>query len=173
MAEGVRMKANCPECKRRVRIRKNTRDNTCKCGHEFLYSRHFEIVPIYLIDANVFIYAINKDKYHGKCCHELLTISTNLATTKQVISEVKQYNPYRIRYIIVKKISEEVHELRYNSIKELSVADKSLIQCAIDNPHVAGIITNDYDIKSVVPERLIRNEKAFFIGRPNEFLKKR
>ena len=166
------MKVNCPECRRRIKIRKNTRHNICTCGHILQYSKHFEINPVYLLDANVFIYAINNDKYRGKHCQEILTTKANIATTENVINEVRQKNPYDVRIIKVKEISNEVNELKYNSLKELSLADKSLIQCAIDDPCIAGIITNDYDIKSVVPDRLIKNEKAFFIGRPNEFLKK-
>jgi len=96
-----------------------------------------------------------------------------IATTINVIKEVKQYNPYRVKIYKVNEISKEVDELRYNSLKQLSLADKSLIQCAIDNPEICGIITNDFDFKSVCPERLIISDKEFFIGRPKDFLQKK
>ena len=167
------MKINCPECKRRVRIRRNNRFNTCKCGYQFPYRTSFSnIKEKYLLDANVFIYAINNDQYRGKHCHEVLTGAHPVATTGQVMDEVKQYHNYSVKVYNVKKISPEVDALRYNSVKELSLADKSLIQCAIDHPEVVGIITNDKDIISVVPNHLIKSEKTFFIGRANEFLKK-
>lgn len=74
----------------------------------------------------------------------------------------------------VENISPEVAELRYGDESyELSIADRSLIQCAIDNPEIGGIITYDTDIKNVVPSRLIRSEKPFFIGTADAFLKKR
>lgn len=168
------MQANCPECKRRIKIRKQRRDNTCKCGYVFRHSKFFgDQVKVYLADANVFLYAINKNRHHGSYCKEILSGQYVIATTVQVLKEIRQYNPYRVKLYEIKEITEEVDELRYNSIKELSVADKSLIQCAIDHPEICGIITNDYDLKSVCPERLIITEKAFFIGRPKEFLKKK
>jgi rRNA-processing protein FCF1 len=167
------MKVNCPECKRRIRIRKNKRINTCKCGYEFPHNHFFgNGRNVFLVDANVFIYAINNDRFRGKHCIKVLNSSHSLATTKSVIKEVKQWNKYRVKIYHVKEISKEVDELHYNSLKQLSKADKTLIQCAIDNPEISGIITNDPDIKNVVPSRLIRSEKKFFIGRPNEFLKK-
>lgn len=167
------MKVNCPECNRRIRIRKKNRINTCKCGHEFSHNQCFgKPRPVYLLDANVFIYAINNDRFRGKHCRTVLSSGHALATTRLVIKEVKQRNKYRVKIYNVKQISNDVKELQYNSLKTLSEADKSLIQCAIDNPEISGIITNDPDIKNVVPTRLIRSENKFFIGRPNEFLKK-
>jgi len=168
------LKANCPECHRRVRVRRNNRFNTCKCGYQFPYKQTFGKIKVkYLLDANVFIYAINKDQYRGKHCNEVLTGAYPVATTEQVMEEVKQYHHYSVPVLKVKQISPEVDALRYNSVKELSLADKSLIQCAIDHPEVVGIITNDKDIISVVPNHLIKSETTFFIGRPNEYLKRR
>jgi len=127
---------------------------------------------VYLVDANIFIYALNNDERYGKHCQ--IALSESVATTEQVLAEVKQENIYNIRVYKVKKISPEVNALRYENdkMKTLSEADKSLIQCAIDNPEICGIITNDFDIKSVVPDHLIKSEVKFFVGRPHEFLKK-
>ena len=72
----------------------------------------------------------------------------------------------------VKTISPEVAELHYDTQEDLSLADKSLIQCAIDHPEIAGIITYDKDISNVVPARLIKSEKKFFVGNAEQFLKK-
>jgi len=170
------MKVTCPNCHRRIRVKKNIRHNKCKCGYVFSHTRLFgKKQEVYLIDANVFIYAINKDNKYGRDCEKILTGGLyQIGTTVDVLKEIKQkHEYYDIKIYKIKKISPEVNELRYNTIKELSKADKSLIQCAIDYPEISGIITNDLDIKSVVPERLIRSETKFFIGRPSDFLKKK
>jgi hypothetical protein len=96
-----------------------------------------------------------------------------IGTTNWVIKEVREYNPYRVRLYKVEKFSPEVMEIKFAGLKQPSFADKSLIQCAIDNPEICGIITNDQDIKNAVPSHMIRCEKPFFVGRANEFLKKK
>jgi rRNA-processing protein FCF1 len=166
------MKINCPKCHRRIRIRKSKRHNKCRCGYSFLHKQSFgKGYEIYLVDTNVFIYALNKDRFRGRHCEKILTGSFPIATTGHVMDEIRRRHDYSLKIFNIKNISPEVDELRYNSLKTLSKADKSLIQCAIDYPEIVGIITNDIDIKSVVPNRLIQSE-SFFIGRPNEFLKK-
>lgn len=129
---------------------------------------------MYLLDANVFIYVLNNDPHRGKHCEKVMRF--NVATTQQVLDEIKQKHDFTPKIYKVGTISPEVEELKYDSDKmagkQLSKADKSLIQCAIDHPEICGIITNDFDIKSVSPEHLIKSETKFFIGRPNEFLKK-
>ena len=53
------MKVTCPKCKRRFRLKKS-RKMICKCGFEFIYSRYFGKEKIYLVDANIIIYALKK-----------------------------------------------------------------------------------------------------------------
>jgi len=150
------------------------RHNTCKCGYVFNSSKVFEYdARYYLVDANIFIYAIRNNPYRGAHCKKILEGSHPVATTKRVLNEVKNKHDYKIRVFNVKEISPEVDELKYNGTKELSDADKSLIQCAINQPNIDGIITNDMDIKSVCPQSMIKSEKKFFIGRPYEYLKMR
>jgi len=97
-----------------------------------------------------------------------------LVTTNHVVNEIKQYCPFSTKIYTIDTISPEVAELRYGDESyELSMADRSLIQCAIDHPEIAGIITYDTDIKNVVPSRLIRSDKTFFIGTADMFLKRR
>ena len=85
-----------------------------------------------------------------------------MATTDAVVNELsfrqKEYVSFNMVYN-VKTISPEVNEMHYDTDDDLSLADKSLIQCAIDHPEIAGIITYDKDISSVVPARLIKSEK--------------
>ena len=168
------MKKTCPKCKRRIRLRKNKREVKCKCGYEFSHNKYFGTGnEIYLVDANIFLYALNKDKYYGRYCYEtLLQCGSVVATTVQVMQEIKQPNDIDVRTFDVKKISPEVNELHYDTAEDLSLADRSLIQCAIDHPEIIGIISYDMDIRNVVPTQLIKSEKKFFVGNAQEFLKK-
>jgi len=168
------MKVTCPKCKRRIRIR-NQRVIDCDCGHQFSHRKFYGDVNTYLVDTNIFIYALNEDRWNGEACKNVLNMFIGeLSTTIHVIDELLRPCKYIVKVLDVKNLSPEVMELRYGEEKKtLSLADKSLIQCAIDNPYVGGIITYDIDIKSVVPSRLIRSEKPFFIGTADEFLKKR
>ena len=122
------------------------------------------------------IYAANNDRFLGEHCKQVFNAGSGaLATTEAVMSELsprQKGQAYCIQVHSVKSISPEVAELRYNADKELSLADKSLIQCAIDHPEIAGIITYDKDISGVVPARLIKSEKKFFVGNAEQFLKK-
>jgi predicted nucleic acid-binding protein len=168
------MKVNCPKCKRRVRIRKSKRDVKCPCGFEFSHRKFFGDADRYLIDTNIFLYAINRDQYYGDYCRQLLSCVGELVTTNHVIDEIKQFCEFKVKVYEIDEISPEVAELRYGDERyELSIADRSLIQCAIDYPEIGGIITYDADIKSVVPSRLIKTDKPFFIGTADAFLKKR
>jgi predicted nucleic acid-binding protein len=168
------MQKTCPKCKRRIRIRKNKREVKCICGHEFSHNKCFGPGnEMYLIDANIFLYALNGDKYCGRYCNEtIMHGGPSVATTKQVMQEIRQQNKFPVKVFDVKKISPEVDELHYDTAEDLSLADKSLIQCAIDHPEIIGIISYDADIKNVVPTQLIKSEKKFFVGNAQEFLKK-
>jgi len=168
------MKTTCPKCKRRIRIKKGKRDLRCPCGFQLSRRKFFGDANKYLIDTNIFLYAVNKEKRFGDACITLLSAYTGeLATTNYVIDEIRQYCEHTVKVYKVDKLSPEVAELRYGDESyPLSLADKSLIQCAIENPEIAGIITYDTDIKSVVPSSLIKSEKPFYVLTADEFLKK-
>jgi len=161
-------------CKRRIKLRRKNREAKCVCGYEFSYNKCFgKGEDIYLVDTNIFLYALNKEPYYGRYCIETLRqAGEEIATTKQVTQEILQPNEYSVRIFDVKNISPKVNELHYDTAEDLSIADKSLIQCAIDNPEVIGIISYDTDIKNVVPTQLIKSERKFFVGNAEEFLKK-
>jgi rRNA-processing protein FCF1 len=131
----------------------------------------------YLVDTNIVIYAENHDLYLGEHCKQVFMAGSGmLATTEAVIEELSYRQRENVTFMhiySVKDISPEVEELHYDTEQDLSLADKSLIQCAIDHPEIAGIITYDKDIKNVVPTRLIKSEKQFFIGTAEQFLKKK
>ena len=140
------MRKTCPKCSRRIRVRKE-RAPKCACGYEFTYSKCFGAPnEVYLIDTNIFLYALNHEGYFGEYCNEVLNNGSSVATTRQVIEEIRQPNNYRVRLYDVKEISKEVKELHYDTAEDLSFADRSLIQCAIDHPEVIGIISYDYEI---------------------------
>jgi rRNA-processing protein FCF1 len=167
------MKTTCPKCKRRIRIRKGKRDLKCPCGFELSHRKFFGSSNVYLIDTNIFLYAVNNDRHYGDACVTLLSVGGELATTNHVVDEIRQSCRHSVRVYNVDKISPEVAELRYgDESRELSLADRSLIQCAIDHPEIGGIITYDIDIKSVVPSRLIKSEKPFYVMTAEQFLKK-
>ncbi len=166
------MKITCPHCKRRLKIRKNDRCNICKCGYHFKNKIYWNINQVYLIDANILIYALDNNKYRGEHSRNLFNHFT-IGITHQVLNEVKNKDVDKLPLKIYKTIiSDELHDLTTNTFKKPSMQDKSLIQCAIDNPEIVGIITNDMDIKNLVPTHLIKGIDSFFIGRPYEILKK-
>ena len=80
------MKETCPQCKRRIRLKKS-RNIVCKCGFVFRYTKYFGKEKIYLVDANVIIYAISKDGINSKDCERLLR-RENLAITERILDEI-------------------------------------------------------------------------------------
>lgn len=165
------MKATCPKCSRRIRIRKTKRDIRCSCGNKLSFNKHFGNPNIYLIDTNIFLFSTNKDVKNGAYCTQVLSLSKNLATTDKVVDELRQYTVADMKVYTVNGISPEVDELHYEK-KELSIADKSLIQASIEHPEIAGIITYDNDLKNVCPASIIKSEKKFFIWNAEEYLLK-
>jgi len=169
------MRVTCPACKRRIRLKKS-RIIKCKCGHEFSYSTYFGKDRVFLIDANIIIYSLNNDRQRGKSCKKVLSLS-NIATTERVINEVQNYKNKTLKIYKVKKISEELKELKTNKLKQPSMKDLSLIQAAIDHPQIGGIITYDHDFKAIAASGLINSKSSkfaanFFVGDAADFLKK-
>ena len=169
------MKVTCPQCKRRIRLKKS-RNIKCKCGHEFSYSTYFGKDRVFLIDANIIIYSINNDAHRGNSCKNVLSKS-NIATTERVLNEVQNDIDIKLRTYKVKEICQELKELKTNTLKQPSEKDLSLIQAAIDNPEIGGIITYDKDFKNIAATGLIMSKSSekspeFWVGNAKEFLKK-
>ena len=169
------MKVTCPRCKRRIRLKKS-RNMLCKCGYEFRYTEYFGNKKIYLVDANVIIYAMEKKNITGKICKKVLSRS-DIATTERVLKEVQCEINISLKVFRVKKISDELKELKANTLKQPSEADLSLIQAAMDHPEINGIITYDRDFKNIATSGIIQTKSSkysakFWVGNAKEFLDK-
>lgn len=169
------MKATCPQCRRRVRLRKS-RNIVCKCGFTFRYSEYFGKEKIFLVDANVIIFAVNNDKSHGRDCKKVLR-RNDIAITDKVLDEVHNEINYHFYTYEVKDMSEEVKQLSTNFLKQPSKKDLSLIQAAVDHPEIGGIITYDNDFKNLatsgfIGSRTPKEDTIFFVGNAKDFLAK-
>jgi len=170
------MKVTCPRCSRRVRLRKS-RKMLCPCGHEFEYITYYRgETPVYLVDANILIYAIRNDTNHGKACRTLVLSPGPfmLGTTETVLSEIKQELPWVLKIYKVKVVEKELRELFTDkTVKQPSLTDLSLIQAAREHPEVRGIVTYDVDFKNIATAGLVRTKEGrFFVGTADEVLRK-
>ena len=148
----------------------------CKCGFEFIYSKYFGKEKIYLVDANIIIYALKNDAKRGKYCKKVLA-REDIATTKRVLEEIQCDVELSLKIYEVKKISDELRELKANNLKQPSEVDLSLIQAAIDHPEIGGIITYDKDFKNIATAGIIQLISSkympkFWVGNAEEFLDK-
>jgi predicted nucleic acid-binding protein len=149
----------------------------CPCGYEFEYRTYYRgETPVYLVDANILIYAIRDDTNHGKACRTLVMSSGpfQLGTTETVLSEIKQELPWTLKIYTVKVVEQELKELfTEKTVKQASLADLSLIQAAREHPEVRGIITYDIDFKNIATAGLVRTKEGrFFVGTADEVLRK-
>jgi len=170
------MRITCPRCSRRIRLKKS-RQMFCQCGHEFDYSTYYRgETPVYLVDANILIYAIRNDAHHGKACRTLVMSSGpfQLGTTETVLLEIKQELPWALKIYTVKVVEQELKDLfTEKTFKQASFADLSLIQAAREHPEIRGIITYDLDFKNIATAGLVRTKEGrFFVGTADEVLKK-
>jgi len=168
------MHATCERCSRRIRIH-NRRVIRCVCGHELSHKRFYGTSkPVYLLDANIFLYSHNVTPWVGSLCRRIFVEQHDgIATTDRVMDELPCLGGYYvIKVFDVKALSEEVDAMRYDELRPLSVADKSLIQCSIEHPEIAGIVTYDADIRGVCPASLIKSDRPFFIGDALAFMKR-
>jgi len=168
------MHITCPHCHRRIRIHKS-RQMKCTCGHILKYEDCYgKKEGIYLLDANVFIYAQNRDPMRGEFCREVIN-DKYVATVETVVKEIHDIRPGMHVYK-VKEISAEVKDLKTNSLKKPSEHDISLIQVAIDNPEIVGILTYDNDFGKIASAGIVKSKSGykdnFFVGNAEEYLKK-
>jgi predicted nucleic acid-binding protein len=169
------MKVTCPVCKRHFRLRKS-RNMHCVCGHVFSFSDVLSKERVFLLDANVFLYALNNDPAYGRDCMEVLLLGS-VATTEQVLAEVHQEVKPTILIYKIKALAAEIQELQATSFKQPSAADLSLLQAALDHPEVGGIITYDADFKAIATAGFIQSKSCkssseFWVGTAREFLKR-
>jgi len=177
------MKVTCPHCKRRIYISRS-RKNRCTCG-KLLNYRHFlhEKIQydVYLVDANILIYAFNEKSVRNKYCEAILSLtipSLSIATTRQIIDEVgltiEQKLPEELLVYQTGAILEDLTEIKTNVLKQPSLADLSLVQAAIMHPEVRGIITYDKDFTRIATAGLIerKSSEKFWVGDAKQFVEK-
>ena len=177
------MKVTCPQCKRRIRLVRG-RKNMCACG-KLLNYRHFLhkkiAYDLYLVDANILIYAFNRRSTHQKYCQAVLSLqhpSVSIGTTRQIIEEVgsviaKQL-PEMLLIYTVGSIPGDLKEIKTNFLKQPSIADLSLVQAAYEHPEVRGIITYDIDFTRIATAGLVEKKASmkFWLGNAKEFVEK-
>lgn len=136
---------------------------------------------VYLIDANILIYAENKTDKRSNTCDRILKFNSpkiKIGTTDVIIDEVKKNKritmPKKLTIYKPGKISEELSDLKTNYLKQPSIADLSLVQAAIDNPEIRGLITYDKDFGRIATKGIIQNKSStsFWLGNAKEFLTK-
>ena len=120
------MKITCPYCKRRIRIRKGE-DFYCKCKKKLNYMQFFRDkidYVVYLIDANILIYAENKKDNRSETCKKILIFNSpkiKIGTTDVIIDEVKENKkiriPKKMNIYKIGKISDELADLKTNYLK--------------------------------------------------------
>ena len=169
------MKVTCPICKRHFRLRKS-RNMHCICGYVFSFSDVLSKERVFLLDANVFLYALNNHPAYGWDCTEVLLLGS-VATTEQVLAEVHQDFKPTIPIYRIGTLAAELKELQASSLKQPSAADLSLLQAALNHPEVGGIITYDADFKAIASAGFIQSKSQgssadFWVGTAKEFLKK-
>jgi len=177
------MKVTCPYCKRRIHICQS-RKNVCACG-KLLNYRHFLhekiAYDVYLVDANILIYAFESSSVRRKYCQAILTMhapSLNIATTRQIIEEVgsviEQRLPEALLTYNISTIPSYLAEIKTNFFKQPSIADLSLVQAAYEHPEVRGIITYDKDFTRIATAGLVERKSSikFWLGNAKEFVEK-
>jgi predicted nucleic acid-binding protein len=156
----------------------------CVCG-KLLNYRHFLHTKIsydvYLVDANILIYAFERSNIRRKYCQAVLetqTPSRSIATTRQIIEEVgsaiEQQLPESFLIYTVSSIPDDLIEIKTNFFKQPSIADLSLIQAAYEHPEVRGIITYDNDFARIATAGLVERKVSmkFWLGNAKEFVEK-
>ena len=177
------MKITCPYCKRRIRIRRGE-DILCKCNKKLNYMQFFRNkirYVVYLIDANILIYAENRRDKRSASCQKVLKFNSQkikIGTTDIILDEVSNNRNIkisdRIEIYTTGKISDDLKDLKTNYLKQPSKADLSLVQTAIEHAEIKGIITFDRDFSRIATRGVIqkKSSSSFWLGNASEFLKK-
>jgi predicted nucleic acid-binding protein len=160
------------------------RKNVCACG-KLLNYRHFLhekiAYDVYLVDANILIYAFDSLSARRKYCQAILSMqasSMSIATTRQIIEEVgsgiEKQLPEMFLVYTISTIPGDLTELKTNFLKQPSIADLSLVQAAYEHPEVRGIITYDKDFARIATAGLVERKASvkFWLGNAKEFVEK-
>jgi predicted nucleic acid-binding protein len=177
------MKVTCPNCKRRIRIRRAD-EFTCVCKNKLHYSKFFrKKIPyiVYLIDANILIYAHTNHDKRSKICKKVLIFNSSsikIGTTTVILDEINKNKsiviPEKMKIYTTGKLTNELADLKTNYLKQPSPADLSLVQAAIEHAEVRGIITYDKDFSRIATKGVIQKKSSshFWLGNASEFLNK-
>lgn len=177
------MKITCPDCKRRIRIRRGE-EIICKCNNKLHYMQFFRKkinYIVYLIDANILIYAENTSDIRSRNCQKILKLQSSkikIGTTDVILDEVKKNKniviPKTVKIYNTGKIADNLKDLKTNYLKQPSEADLSLVQTAIEHAEIKGIITFDKDFSRIATRGVIqkKSSSSFWLGNANDFLKK-
>lgn len=177
------MKVTCPHCKRRMRIVRN-RKNVCACGKLLNYRHYLHekiAFDVYLVDANILIYAFDARSTRRKYCQAILAKQSptmSIGTTRQIIEEVgsaiEKQLPEAFQVYTVTTIPSDLLEIKTNFLKQPSTADLSLVQAAYEHPEVRGIITYDNDFARIATAGLVERKASmkFWLGNAKEFVEK-
>jgi predicted nucleic acid-binding protein len=160
------------------------RKNVCACG-KLLNYRHFLhekiAYDVYLVDANILIYAFDSRSVRRKYCQAILSMqvsSISIATTRQIIEEVglviEKQLPEIFLVYTVSTIPDDLTEIKTNFLKQPSIADLSLVQASYEHPEVRGIITYDKDFARIATVGLVERKASvkFWLGNAKEFVEK-
>jgi len=176
------MKVTCPGCKRRVRIRRGE-NISCRCGQGLSYRRFFNErvgYVVYLVDANIVIYASKQDDPRSKYCKQVVFFRSNdirIGITKRIkeeLGDLAEFLPESVIVYSVGSISSDLLDLKTNYLKQPSETDFSLIQAARLHPEVKGIVTYDRDFRRIAASGIVerRSSVKFWLGNAKEFLEK-
>ncbi len=178
------MKVTCPKCKRRIRLRRGEQ-RKCLCGFDLNYRTFFNKrvdYDVYLVDANVFIYAGEEQGYRANACRKILghkSKSFKIGTTQNIIDEIGEQRRSELSDEILifscGKLNKELLELKSNSLKQPSKADLSLLQAAICHPEVHGIISYDSDFGNIASSGVVnkRSSRELWLGTAEDFMAKK
>lgn len=178
------MKITCPRCKRRIRLRRRDRKK-CHCGKHLDFRTFFRkkiSYDVYLLDANVFIYAFNDNGFKAKTCRKIIFLNSDnikIGTTQKILGEVGKNIITRIpnNIIVYKtgKINDELINTSTNYLKQPSREDYSLINASLEHPEIHGLITYDNDFSNIAAAGLInkRSSRKFWLGNAENFASKK
>jgi hypothetical protein len=94
-----------------------------------------------------------------------------LGIVKECLEEVHCETSYNMKLYRMKKMTAEVNELKSMTLKQPSPIDLMLIQVAIDNPEIKGIITYDTDFINIATKGIVQKKGGnFWVGDAEEFL---
>jgi len=136
---------------------------------------------VYLIDANILIYAFDARSIRRKYCQAILEMqssSMSIGTTRQIIEEVgsviEKQIPETFQVYNVTTIPGDLKEIKTNFLKQPSIADLSLVQAAYEHPEVRGIITYDNDFARIATAGLVERKASmkFWLGNAKDFVEK-